>query len=124
MKNDSIPLGRALVSDVQGAVGLWISAVTHITEAQTALHTMVRSGLASRVMTNGLLSTFYQLRLEKLLTENEIIQIQEVVSLLESLDATNEQFDLRLRAVVARVGDEVDRRIVQVEAMSIMFALA
>jgi len=41
MKNDSIPLGRALVSDVQGAVGLWISAVTHITEAQTALHTMV-----------------------------------------------------------------------------------
>jgi len=36
----------------------------------------------------------------------------------------NEQFDLRLRAVVARVGDEVDRRIVQVEAMSIMFALA
>jgi len=83
---------------------------------------MIPSGLAAKVMVNGFLPTFYQLRIEGLLSEDEIVQIRDVLADLEILDSTTEQFDDRLRAVVAEVADQVEARIRRIAVMSILLA--
>ncbi|HCM28808.1 MAG TPA: hypothetical protein DIC34_20115 [Treponema sp.] len=116
------PLGGDVISDVAGAVGLWIRAEGRLRNAQQAIRRMTRSGLASRVMVNGFLPTFYQMRLEGLLSEREIIEIREVLYALDILDATTTQFDLRLRSVVDHVSREADVRISRVAVISTVMA--
>lgn len=116
------PLGPEVVSDVEGAVALWVLAERRISAAQTSIKSMMNSGLASKVMVNGFLSTFYRMRLEGLLSEKEIVEISDIVSTLEILDTATDQFDRRLRAVVSKISDEVDARILQVSVMSAVLA--
>lgn len=113
------PLGREVVSDVGGAVALWVATEERLREAQKALRRMIRSGLGDRVMTNGFLPTFFMLRIEGLLEEAEVIEIQDTVQALGILDATTEQFDLRLKAVVARVSQEAERRIARAAGLAL-----
>jgi len=118
------PLGPSLVSDVEGAVGLWLLAQDAVLEAQRSLRSMIRSGLASRVMVNGFLQTSYLMRRSGLLAETEVVAIQDLVSRLAVLDTTSAQFDLRLRAVVSRVSRESGDRIGRVAELSLLFAVA
>lgn len=113
------PLGKEVVSDVGGAVALWVATEERLREAQQSLRRMIRSGLGDKVMTNGFLPTFFMLRVEGLLEEMEIIEIQDTVHALRILDATTEQFDLRLKAVVARVAEVAERRIVKAAGLAL-----
>jgi AraC-like DNA-binding protein len=115
------PLG-GLEADVEGAVGLWLATEGRVSAAQRGIRSMIRSGLASRVMVNGFLPTFYQLRMEKLLSQEEILRIDEAISALEILDTTTAQFDQRLRTVVSKVGIEVRRRIFRIAVLSVLIA--
>lgn len=118
------PLGSSIVSDVDGAVGLWLLAQNGVLEAQRSLRSMIRSGLASRVMVNGFLQTSYLMRGAGQLAESEVVAIQDLVSALAVLDTTSDQFDQRLRAVVSRISRESGDRIGRVAALSLLFALA
>ncbi|MFH2116220.1 MAG: helix-turn-helix transcriptional regulator [Spirochaetota bacterium] len=112
------PLGLEVISDVEGAAGLWILVERKLSAAQTSIRSILRSGLASKVMVNGFLPTFYRLRLEGLLSEREIVEISDIVSTLEILDTATEQFDQRLRAVISNVSRKTDARILQVTVMT------
>lgn len=118
------PLGPSIVSDVEGAVGVWVLAQEGLLTAQRSLRSMIRSGLASKVMVNGFLQTSYGMRREGLLTGEEVVTIQDLVSSLAVLDSATTQFDQRLRAVVDRVSWASDRRIRGIAVMSVLFALA
>lgn len=117
------PLG-GLEDEVEGAVALWIATEGRISSAQRSIRSMIRSGLASRVLVNGFLQTFYQLRMERLLSRTDILAVDEAIAALEILDTTTEEFDGRLRAVVDRVGSEVGRRIVGIGILSAFIAAA
>ena len=111
-------LGPEVISDVDGATGLWILVERKLSAAQTAIRSMLRSGLASKVMVNGFLSTFYRLRLEGLLSEQEIVQINDIVAMLEILDTATEQFDQRLQAVIAKVSGITEERTREITIMT------
>jgi AraC-like DNA-binding protein len=112
------PLGPEVISDVDGAAGLWILVERKLSAAQTSIRSMMRSGLAAKVMINGFLSTFYRMRLEGLLSEQEIVEINDVVAMLEILDTATEQFDQRLQAVITKVANRADERIQQITIMT------
>ncbi|GAB1484644.1 hypothetical protein MASR2M78_34620 [Treponema sp.] len=116
------PLGKEVVLGVEGAVGVWVRAERKLAAARKEIRRMMLSEIGSKIMVNGFLPTFYQMRIEGLLSESEIIQVRDVLYSLDNLDSTTTQFDQRLRVVVDHVSLAADAQIRQAAYLSILMA--
>ena len=106
ISNPGLDAQPKLRERLEGAYRVWRYTRVRLNTASEHIDRIVKSGLGERVFVNGMLHTMYELRMEGLLSVEEILLLDSMITALENFDKSSHEFGVLFEQIISDMKTE------------------